>query len=153
MSAAGVIAQAALAGTFLAGGHHRALDAHQVLGPLLVLPTLASAIVIRLYLSATEAGTRAFRAAVGLTAALLIETALGFISDDHPAALVAHIPIAVGIFGMLVTQLHYLRQVAKDSEAVTAATAIQRPNRPIPSDASRSDMSRSAGSDKQKGKS
>jgi hypothetical protein len=114
-SAAGVIAQAALAGTFLARGHDHALDIHQVLGPLLIIPTLGSAILTRLRVSPTAAGARAYRAAVGLTVALLVETALGFLSDHHPIILAFHIPVAVAIFGMLAIQLHYLRQVATSS--------------------------------------
>lgn len=55
--------------------------------------------------------TVAVAAGIGLTATLMLGNALGFISGHHPGVLVLHIPVAVGLFGMLVRQLTSLRQL------------------------------------------
>ena len=115
----GIIAQGVIAGLFLDGSNNgRAVDVHEVLGPLLVLVGLAAA-VVSLRLRASAAGQRVAYATAGLTATLAIEVALGFISSDHPRVLAAHIPLAIGLFGFFVrtsSALRALRSPARRAE-------------------------------------
>ena len=111
--AIGVLVQAILAGVFVGGDHPHATDVHQVIGPALIVPSLAASIITRLRLRTTPAGRRAYIAGIGVTVTLIIEDALGFISGDHPGVLVLHIPVAVALFGLLVRQLTSLRQLIR----------------------------------------
>jgi hypothetical protein len=105
----GVLAQAVLAGVFVGGHHPHAVNVHQLVGPLLVLPAIATAVLIRVRLRGTPRGRRAFPTGVGITAALIAETALGLASDDHPGILALHVPVGVALFGLLAYQLQVLR--------------------------------------------
>jgi hypothetical protein len=116
----GVIAQGLIAGLFLDGsGHQRAIDAHEMLGPLLVLVALAAAMVSSLQLRGSASGQKVSHATLGLAAALTIEVVLGFISSDHPALLAVHIPVAIGMFGFFIrtsSALRSLRSPARGDE-------------------------------------
>lgn len=105
----GVLVEAVLAGVFVGGHHPHAINVHQLVGPLLILPAIAAAVLIRVRLRGTPSGRRAFRTGVGITSALIVETALGLASDDHPGILVLHVPVGVALFGLLVYQLQVLR--------------------------------------------
>lgn len=105
----GVLVEAGLAGVFVGGDHPHAVNVHQLVGPLLILPAIAAAVLIRVRLRATPSGRRAFRTGVGITGALIVETALGLASDDHPGILVLHVPVGVALFGLLAYQLQALR--------------------------------------------
>ena len=106
---AGVLVESVLAGVFVGGHHPHAVDMHQLVGPLMVLPAIAAAVMIRVRLRGTPNGRRAFRTGVGITAALIVETALGLASDDHPGILAFHVPVGVALFGLLAYQLQVLR--------------------------------------------
>jgi hypothetical protein len=105
----GVLVEAVLAGVFVGGDHPHAVNVHQLVGPLLILPAIAAAVLIRVRLRGTPSGRRAFRTGVGITGALVVETALGLASDDHPGILVLHLPVGVALFGLLAYQLQALR--------------------------------------------
>jgi hypothetical protein len=105
----GVLVEAVLAGVFVGGHHPHAINVHQLVGPLLILPAIAAAVLIRVRSRGTPSGRRAFRTGVGITSALIVETALGLASDDHPGILVLHVPVGVALFGLLVYQLQVLR--------------------------------------------
>jgi hypothetical protein len=105
----GVLVEAVLAGVFVGGHHPHAINVHQLVGPLLILPAIAAAVIIRVRLQDMPSGRRAFRAGVGITAALIVETALGLASDDRPATLALHLPVGVALFGLLAYQLQVLR--------------------------------------------
>src|SRR5215470_5139775 len=102
--AAGILVQAILGGVLAGGDHPHAVDVHEIIGPALIVPSFVASLVTRLRLRTTATGRRAYVAGVGVTAALIIEAALGFAADDHPGVLALHIPIAVGLFGLLVRQ-------------------------------------------------
>jgi hypothetical protein len=106
----GVLVEAVLAGVFVGGHHPHAVNVHQLVGPLLILPAIAAAVLIRVRSRATPSGRRAFRTGVGITAALIVETALGLASDDHPGILALHVPVGVVLFGLLAYQLQVLRR-------------------------------------------
>jgi hypothetical protein len=105
----GVLVEAVLAGVFVGGDHPHAVNVHQLVGPLLILPAIAAAALIRVRLRGTPSGRRAFRTGVGITAALIVETALGLVSDDHPGILALHVPVGVALFSLLAYQLQALR--------------------------------------------
>lgn len=106
----GIIAQGLIAGLFLDGsGHQRAIDVHEMLGPLLVLVALAAAVVSRLQLRGSAPRQKVSYATLGLAAALAVEVVLGFISSDHPALLAVHIPVAIGMFGFFIRTTSALR--------------------------------------------
>jgi hypothetical protein len=111
--AVGVLVQAVLAGVFLGADHPKAVDVHEALGPLLIVPALVSTVISGRWLRTTPAGRRASAAGLGLTVALIAETALGLLADRHAGVLILHIPLAVAIFGMLTLQLHSLRSAAE----------------------------------------
>ena len=113
--AVGVLVQAILGGVLASGAHPKTADVHEIIGPSLIVPSFAASLVLRLRLRASAAGRRAYAAGIGVTATLIIETALGLIADDHPGVLLLHIPIAVGLFGLLVRQLTSLRRLASGS--------------------------------------
>jgi hypothetical protein len=117
---AGIIAQGLIAGVFLDGSdNQRAIDVHEILGPLLVLVALASAIVSRVRLRGS-AGQRVSYATSGLAAALALEVVLGFISSEHPALLALHVPVAIGLFGFFIrtsSALRVFRSPAQDTGA------------------------------------
>src|SRR5262245_42611367 len=94
--AVGVLVQAVLGGVLVAGDHPHTVDAHEIIGPALIVPSFAASLVIRLRLRATATGRRAYAAGIGVTAALIIETALGLVADDRSGLLALHIPVAVG---------------------------------------------------------
>jgi hypothetical protein len=79
---AGIIAQGLIAGLFLDGSdNQRAIDVHEILGPLLVLVGLASAIVSCLRLRGSPSGRKVSYATVGLTSALHSRSSWG---SSHP---------------------------------------------------------------------
>jgi hypothetical protein len=106
--AVGIVAQAVLAGIFLGGDHHpHATDAHQMLGPVLLVPALASAIMAR-SLRTKPLGPAAFRSGMAVVVALGLEDALGFAASDHTGLLALHIPVAVLLLGGLTRQISAL---------------------------------------------
>src|SRR4051794_29926839 len=105
----GILVEAGLAGVFVGGHHPPAVNGHQLVGPLLILPAIAAAVLIRVRLRGTPSGRRAFRTGVGIAAALIVETTLGLASDDHPGILALHLPVGVALFGLLAYQLQVLR--------------------------------------------
>jgi hypothetical protein len=111
--AVGILVQAVLAGVFASGNHPHTVEVHKVIGPALILPSFVASLITRRRLRTTPTGRRAYVAGIGVTTFLIIETALGLLSDDHPGLLVLHIPIAIGLFGMLVRQLTSLRQLTR----------------------------------------
>lgn len=105
----GVLVESVLAGVFVGGHHPHAVNVHQLVGPLLVLPAIAAAVLIRIRLRGAPSGRRALRTGVGITAALIAEAALGLASDDHPGILALHVPVGVALLGLLTYQLQVLR--------------------------------------------
>ena len=112
--AVGIIAQSVLAGIFLAGDHHpHATDAHQMLGPLLLVPALASALLTR-SLRTLPLGPAAFRSGIAVVVALALESGLGFAASDHKGLLALHIPVAVLLFGGLTRQISSLTTLRRN---------------------------------------
>lgn len=111
--AVGIVAQSVLAGVFLGGEHHsHAADAHQILGPLLLVPALASALFTR-SLRTKALGPAAFRSGLAVVAALALETGLGFAASDHKGLLALHIPVAVLLLGGLTRQITVLNALRR----------------------------------------
>jgi len=115
--ALGVIAQAVLAGAFYEGAHHKAVDVHKVVGPVLIAPALLAAAVCAARLRSIPRGDRAFKAAAGSAVALILEAGLGFGADHHSGLLLLHVPIALGLFAMLVRQIASLALIARPDRA------------------------------------
>jgi hypothetical protein len=111
--AVGIVIQSVLAGVFLGGEHHQhAADAHQILGPLLLVPALASALLTRTQ-RAKALGPAAFRSGVAVVVALALETGLGFATSDHEGLLALHIPVAVLLLGGLTRQITALNALRR----------------------------------------
>jgi hypothetical protein len=111
--AVGIVAQSVLAGIFLGGDHHpHASDAHQILGPALLVPALASALVAR-SLRTKPLGPAAFRSGMAVLVALALETGLGFAASDHMGLLALHIPVAVLLLGGLTRQISALNALRR----------------------------------------
>jgi hypothetical protein len=111
--AVGIIAQSVLAGIFLAGDHHpHATGAHQMLGPLLLVPALASALLTR-SLRSKPLGPAAFRSGIAVVVALALESGLGVAASEHKGLLALHIPVAVLLFGGLTRQISSLNTLRR----------------------------------------
>ncbi len=112
-----VILQAVLAGLFISGENHDAMDQHQLMANITFL---AAAVQLALaFLVRTRSEFRLMYWVAALLVLVAAETALGYASEDSTFSEAVHIPLGVFIFGLalVISTLAVLEHRARDFAA------------------------------------